>query len=122
MANTWQGPFPWHDTGTDGYDGLAPVRSFPSNGYGVYEMAGNVWEWTSDWYRGGHVRATPLRLSSAALDPRGPDMEVSFDPTIPHVRVPRKVLKGGSYLCAPVYCGRYRPAARFPQMIDTASC
>src|SRR5215469_6355968 len=99
MANTWQGPFPWHDTGTDGYDGLAPVRSFPPNGYAVYEMMGNVWEWTSDWYRDGHEPAA--RFSGGALDPLGPDVELSFDPAIPQVRVPRKVLKGGSYLSAP---------------------
>jgi formylglycine-generating enzyme len=123
MANTWQGDFPWNNECADGFEGLAPVKSFPPNGYGLYDMAGNVWEWTADWYRDRHEG--PPHAGKACcipVNPRGPDAEGSFDPSMPAVRIPRKVLKGGSYLCAPSYCRRYRPAARYPQMIDTATC
>ncbi len=109
-ANTWQGEFPWQNLATDGYERTAPVGMFPPNGYGLYDMAGNVWEWTSDWYA-----ARPDREHSPCCA-----RERSYDPAQPHVRIPRKVLKGGSFLCAPNYCLRFRPAARSPQAIDTA--
>lgn len=121
LANTWQGQFPWHNECSDGYDGLAPVKSFPPNGYGLYEMAGNVWEWTCDWYADRH-KEPAARACCVPVNPHGAAMERSFDLTLPAVPIPRKVLKGGSYLCAPNYCRRYRPAARYPQMIDTATC
>jgi formylglycine-generating enzyme len=121
MANTWQGDFPWRNTGADGHEGTAPVMSFPPNGYGLFEMTGNVWEWTTDWYRPKHKQPNLHKACCVPADPRGPSVEHSYDPCMPKTRIPRKVLKGGSYLCAPNYCRRYRPAARYPQMIDTAA-
>jgi formylglycine-generating enzyme required for sulfatase activity len=97
LANYWHGAFPWR--AEPGYGATAAVGSFAPNGYGLFDMAGNVWEWTADWYGG----------SPAA----------SLDPSQPQFAIPRRVLKGGSFLCADSYCLRYRPAARRPQMIDT---
>lgn len=119
MANTWQGDFPWRNLVVDGFEGTAPVMSFPPNGYGLYDMAGNVWELTSDWYQ-DHSR---LAHACCTMDnPRGASRAESCDPRVPQVQVPRKVMKGGSYLCAPNYCRRYRPAARMGQPVDTATC
>jgi formylglycine-generating enzyme required for sulfatase activity len=117
MANTWQGEFPIQNTRQDGYEGVAPVGSFPPNGYGLYDMIGNVWEWTCDWYQAhGETSHTCCTMTN----PRGGDRERSHDPREP-IRVPRKVMKGGSHLCAPNYCRRYRPAARMPQAVDTST-
>jgi len=121
MTNTWQGRFPFQDLGADGFIGWAPVGSFPPNGYGLYDMAGNVWEWTENWYSSQHL-AEAKSPCCVPRDPRGGGDALSYDPEQPAVRIPRKVIKGGSYLCAPNYCRRYRPAARYPQMIDTATC
>ena len=119
MANTWQGEFPWQNLLEDGYEWTAPVCTFPPNGYGLYEMAGNVWEWTTDWYQDHKL----IKRSCCTLDnPRGAKREASIDPWTPKILIPRKVMKGGSYLCAPNYCRRYRPAARMPQQIDTSIC
>ena len=112
MANTWQGEFPWQNLLEDGFEWTAPVGSFPPNGYGLYDMAGNVWEWTTDWYQ---EHAKIEHACCAIANPRGGDAESSYDPRTPGVRIPRKVMKGGSYLCAPNYCRRYRPAARMAQ-------
>lgn len=121
MANTWQGEFPWQNLELDGFAGIAPVRSFPPNGHGLHEMTGNVWEWTTDWYRDRHKQPAK-KACCVPQNPRGPSIELSYDPCMPKTRIPRKVIKGGSFLCAPNYCRRYRPAARHAQMIDTATC
>jgi formylglycine-generating enzyme required for sulfatase activity len=121
LANTWQGEFPWQNLRTDGYDGTAPVGSFPPNGYGLFDMAGNVWEWTADWYARRHPNAT-ARPCCTPLNPRGGTPETSLDPTSPRTRIPRRVIKGGSFLCAPNYCLRYRPAARQAEAIDSSTC
>ncbi len=121
MANTWQGEFPWHNKRTDGYEGTSPVGAFPANGYSLYDMAGNVWEWTSDWYKPRHPE-TPNKPCCTPTDPTVTSAGASFDPSQPQIRIPRKVLKGGSHLCAPNYCFRYRPAARSAETIDTSTC
>lgn len=120
MANTWQGEFPWQHRSTDGYERTSPVGVFPQNGYGLFDMVGNVWEWTTDWYQPRHPHEEP-KACCIPRNPRGPDAEGSYDPAEPQIRIPRKVLKGGSHLCAPNYCRRYRPAARYPQSIDTST-
>jgi formylglycine-generating enzyme len=141
LANYWHGDFPWR--AEPGYGTTAPVGSFPPNGYGLHEMAGNAWEWTEDWYADHHQRrgttepripglsrpSTELGVVDGPAEadkrccipsnPRGADEAASLDPAQPQFRVPRKVLKGGSFLCADSYCLRYRPAARRPQMVDT---
>ena len=119
MVNAWQGEFPWQNLLTDGHEGTSPVGSFPPNGYGLHDMAGNVWEWTSDWYEPRGANPTVKSCCLSSVNPRIASPEKSYDPRQPQFRIPRKVVKGGSHLCAPNYCFRYRPAARQPQMIDT---
>ncbi|NKJ45043.1 formylglycine-generating enzyme family protein [Novosphingobium sp. SG720] len=120
MANTWQGLFPFSNTAEDGWVRTSPVRSFPANGYGLYDMIGNVWEWCEDWWGQPDDRRKAGKAPCCAIsNPRGGFRAKSFDPATPLVKVPRKVLKGGSHLCAPNYCQRYRPAARHPQAIDS---
>jgi formylglycine-generating enzyme required for sulfatase activity len=119
MANTWQGEFPWQNLVEDGYEWTAPVGAFPPNGYGLHEMCGNVWEWTTDWFQ-DHNK---IKKACCTIDnPRGAARDDSYDPRQPDIKIPRKVMKGGSYLCAPNYCRRYRPAARMAQPIDTSTC
>lgn len=120
MANTWQGNFPAVNEARDGYLRTSPVKAFPPNGYGLYDMIGNVWEWTADWFSPRHETTSQgcCRPSSH----RGEREAGSYDPDQPEIRIPRKVLKGGSHLCAPNYCRRYRPAARHAEAIDTSTC
>lgn len=102
LANVWQGEFPTNDTREDGFEGTAPVGSFPPNGFGLFDMAGNVWEWTADWYRPDTYRSSPRE------NPRGP--EAGFDPAEPSI--PKRVTRGGSFLCAEQVCRRYQPGGR----------
>ena len=118
MANVWQGEFPGENRMEDGWAGTSPVGAFPPNGYGLYDLIGNVWEWTADWW-GAHARAKGACCAAARLG--SADREGSLDSRQPDIRIPRKVLKGGSYLCAPNYCVRYRPAARIAQQVDTGT-
>lgn len=120
LANTWQGEFPYENLALDGYAGTSPVTAFSPNGYGLFDMIGNVWEWTDDWFRPRHAdpSAKPCCLPR---NPRGGSPQESLDQNRWGPALPRKVLKGGSHLCAPNYCRRYRPAARQPQTIDTGS-
>nr|WP_247654487.1 MULTISPECIES: formylglycine-generating enzyme family protein [unclassified Microvirga] len=120
MANTWQGAFPAQNLASDGYERTSPVTAFPPNGYGLYDMVGNVWEWTRDWYTPKHPNDAP-KACCIPENPRGGREDESYDPCQPEIRIPRKVLKGGSHLCAPNYCRRYRPAARHAQPVDTSS-
>jgi formylglycine-generating enzyme required for sulfatase activity len=118
MAKTWQGDFPWRNKAKPKLHRTAPVGSYPPNGFGLYDMAGNVWQWTTDWYVDRHEKKEAS--SCCTLDnPRGPAMKDSLNPQTPHIKIPRKVVKGGSFLCAPSYCRRYRPAARHAQEVDS---
>ncbi|MET0678702.1 MAG: formylglycine-generating enzyme family protein [Bradyrhizobium sp.] len=120
MANTWQGRFPTENLNEDGYERTSPVTAFPPNGYGVHDMIGNVWEWTSDWWSREHEADAP-KACCIPQNPRGGREDASYDACQPAIRIPRKVLKGGSHLCAPNYCRRYRPAARHAEPIDTST-
>ena len=117
MANTWQGRFPFENTREDGWEATAPVGSYPPNGHGLYDMIGNVWEWTQDWFQPRHA-ADEAKACCVPKNPRGPAIATQ-DPSAP---IPQKVLKGGSFLCAPSYCKRYRPASRHAESIDTSTC
>jgi formylglycine-generating enzyme required for sulfatase activity len=118
MANTWQGTFPYDNAAIDGYERTSPVGSFPPNGYGLFDMIGNVWEWTQDWYE-GHEKYNACCSNER---PRGGAREDVTEQRTAELRIPRKVIKGGSYLSAPNHDRRYRPAARLAQPVDTSTC
>jgi sulfatase modifying factor 1 len=120
MANTWQGIFPYLNLAADGRGRTSPVTAFPPNGYGLHDMIGNVWEWTSDWWSEKH-EADAAKACCVPENPRGGSEAASCDPCQPRIKIPRKVLKGGSHLCAPNYCRRYRPAARHAEAVDTST-
>ena len=120
MANTWQGVFPHENLGRTGDARTSRVAAFPPNGYGLYDMIGNVWEWTTDWWSTRH-EADAAKPCCIPQDPRGSREQDSYDPCLPKIKIPRKVLKGGSHLCAPNYCRRYRPAARHAEAVDTST-
>ncbi len=120
MANTWQGAFPHENKALDRYERTSPVKAFPPNGYGVYDMIGNVWEWTTDFWTTRHP-SDAAKACCVPQNPRGGPEAESYDPCQPEIRIPRKVLKGGSHLCAPNYCRRYRPAARHAEPVDTST-
>ncbi len=113
QCNCWQGEFPWKNTAKDGYERTSPVKAFTPNGYGLYDMAGNVWQWCGDWYQRDLYRERAGR--AVTVNPAGP--EQSFDPTRPYM--PQRCQKGGSFLCHPSYCLRYRPGARHGCTPDT---
>jgi formylglycine-generating enzyme required for sulfatase activity len=108
-ANTWQGDFPWQNLKLDGYEGTSPVGSFPPNGFGLYDVCGNVWEWTKDLFAVQEHAGAAHAPCCGPADPRPAD------------EIPRRVIKGGSHLCAPNYCLRYRPAARQAEAVDTST-
>jgi len=120
LANTWQGSFPHENLCDDGFARTSSVTAFPANPYGVHDMIGNVWEWTSDWYSQKH-EADAKKACCIPQNPRGGGEEGSYDSCQPAIKIPRKVLKGGSHLCAPNYCRRYRPAARHAEAVDTST-
>ncbi|WP_246272531.1 formylglycine-generating enzyme family protein [Phyllobacterium pellucidum] len=120
MANIWQGSFPVVNLLEDGYERTSPIRSFPPNGFGLYDMIGNTWEWTTDFWTTQHPQAA-AKACCIPLNPRNTDIEASIDPAQADLAIPRRVLKGGSHLCALNYCRRYRPAARHAQEIDTTT-
>ena len=123
MANTWQGEFPWQNLPQDGYEGTSPVGAFPPNGYGLVRHDRQRLGVDDRLVRRPGIQPTKLKACCIPRNPRGPAVRATA--TIraqPEIRIPRKVLKGGSHLCAPNYCRRYRPAARFPEPVDTSTC
>lgn len=119
MANTWHGEFPWQRLSVHRYERTSPVASFPPNGYGLFDMTGNVWEWTADLFRPGHEGGA----AHPCCAPRNPRVTSSQDDSAAEIgaQIPRRVTKGGSHLCAPNYCFRYRPAARQGSAVDTST-
>ena len=120
MANTWLGTFPTHSDKPKGRERTSAVRSFPPNRYGLFDMIGNVWEWTADFWTTHHPQPA-AKACCIPKNPRGGNALDSYDPRLPEIRIARRVLKGGSHLCAPNYCRRYRPAARHAEPEDTST-
>jgi formylglycine-generating enzyme required for sulfatase activity len=120
MANHWQGEFPWENRTARGFEGTSPVGTFAPNGFGLYDMTGNVWEWTADYFTPRHPQDAPSSCC-IPVDPRVDSPQRSYAVGEPGAHIPRRVIKGGSHLCAPNYCLRYRPAARQGEAIDTST-
>ena len=120
MANFWQGEFPWQNLCSDGFEGTSPVGRFPANGHGLYDMAGNAWEWTEDYFVARHS-PDARNACCAPHNPRLTDAGQSLVPGEPGAHIPRRTIKGGSHLCAPNYCLRFRPAARQGEAVDTST-
>jgi formylglycine-generating enzyme required for sulfatase activity len=114
MANTWNGEFPVRNDKTDGFEGHAPVKNYPPNGFGLYDMSGNVWEWTSDWYDTEYYSS--LAGKGVVRNPKGPG--VAHNPANPYAR--ERIIKGGSFLCNASYCASYRVSARMASSTDSA--
>lgn len=114
-ANYWQGEFPYNNVGEDGFFGAAPVAEFPANGYGLFDMAGNVWQWTADWYHHDYYKT--FQAGSVADNPKGPDQ--SFDPMEPGIA--KKTIRGGSFLCNDSYCAGYRASSRMKSSPDSGA-
>lgn len=119
MANTWRGEFPWRNEASDGYERTSPVGMFPANDYGLFDMTGNVWEWTADVYAPGHAHTQPAKACCSPSSARSESGQAGGE--APLTEIPQRVVKGGSYLCAPNYCLRYRPAARQGEAVDTST-
>jgi sulfatase modifying factor 1 len=117
MANTWQGEFPWQNLKLDGFEGTSPLGSFPPNGYGLHDMTGNVWEWTTDFF----TQHQSDEVEKPCCVPRNPRVSSDQGSHAAGETIPRRVIKGGSHLCAPNYCLRYRPAARQGEAVDTST-
>ena len=119
LANIWHGRFPRENTDTeedgDGFYGTAPVGQFPANNYGLYDVAGNVWEWCADWYAPAYYTQSPMN------NPSGPLQQDSFDPNDGQNRIPKRIQRGGSYLCTDLYCGAFRPSRRMKNTPDSGS-
>jgi len=120
MANTWQGEFPRQNLNHDAFERASPLNAFPPKGYGLQDMIGNVREWTADWYSQKHEADAP-KARCIPVNPRGAREDASYDPRQPNIKIPRKVIKRGSHVCAPNYCRRYRPVARRAEPIDTST-
>lgn len=118
MANHWQGEFPWQNLKAKGWEGTSPVATFPPNGFGLYDVAGNAWEWTADLFTPSHEDRAGSATSACCAPPRDA-LPLATHP--PGTEIPRRVIKGGSHLCAPNYCLRYRPAARQGEAVDTST-
>ena len=121
MANIWRGEYPHEHRVESGWERTSPVGSYPPNGYGIFDMVGNVWEWTRDWWSTRSGAVSDVRCCSTKSRAGGWE-GLSDDPALAHLKVPRRTVKGGSYLCSPSYCSRFRPAARQPMAVDTSAC